>query len=371
MLPRVLCASLLLAALAIAQAGLHSGNGKMFQSNPFAQTSIDSGLLVKRQKQEANALIPDPLPGERKRGPSIHRHIDSSSQCTVGMLHLLNSRHVQPVISDLVKTTYFRYFKVATDVDCPFWVMNRMCKSGGGCHVCRCDENEVPLPWRVESTAKAVFKPLPLDFKKWDDEEVNMWAQTQVEYRDPDATYVNLLDNPESNTGYSGDEPRRIWDAIYQENCFSVMSNKVENMCLEERVFYRLISGLHTSITAHVFARWKLDDKGNWLPNQGLWSNVFGRFPERLDNLYFTLAFMLRALQRMAPHLAHRSYDSGNAVEDARALELLNTLAATDLGCSDAFSAGGAVLFDSENKVQLKDDVSSWIVSHFLSINII
>lgn len=112
------------------------------------------------------------------------------------------------------------------------------------------------------------------------------------------------------NTGYAGPEPRRIWDAIYNENCFHTFgASKIENMCLEDRVFFRLISGLHTSITTHVFARWKKDpETGMWLGNQGLWNQVVAKFPERLDNLYFTLAFLLRAVQRMDTHLRNYKY---------------------------------------------------------------
>jgi len=32
-------------------------------------------------------------------------------------------------------------------------------------------------------------------------------------------TYVNLQLNPERYTGYTGDSARRIWDAVYSENC--------------------------------------------------------------------------------------------------------------------------------------------------------
>ena len=32
-------------------------------------------------------------------------------------------------------------------------------------------------------------------------------------------TYVNLQLNPERYTGYTGPSARRIWDAIYTENC--------------------------------------------------------------------------------------------------------------------------------------------------------
>lgn len=206
--------------------------------------------------------------------------------------------------------------------------------------------------------------------------------------------YVNLLDNPESNTGYAGAEPRRIWDAIYQENCFRVMATSdVARMCLEERVFYRLLSGLHTSITVHVFARWKRDAVTNeWLRNQGVWNMVFGRFPERLDNLYFTLDFLLRSLRLAAPHAAEAvAIDTGHPEEDARTRTLFaqlvglnydakqdadtesNSNKASDSSAASADSTGvtpaasapvaefdqAFSLFESHDKKQLKDDLKN------------
>jgi ERO1-like protein alpha len=319
--------------------GVAAGGGPgEFQANPFMSKDDIARLSLENAKREANANLPDPTPGDRIPGPSVHRYVDVASPCTVGKLHAINEAAVRPVLNDLVATTFFRYFKVDTGVECPFWVMDRMCRSGGGCHVCRCDEHEVPLPWRVEKTHPAVVRPLPLDFKKWDDVDQNMWAQTQADFSHPDSVYVNLLDNPESNTGYSGAEPRRIWDAIYQENCFRVMTTSdVESMCLEERVFYRLISGLHTSITVHVFARWKRDlMTQEWLRNQGVWNLVFGKFPERLDNLYFTLDFLLRSLRLAAPHLSSVHIDTGNAEEDARTRLVFDQLLHLTAGPSGA-----------------------------------
>jgi hypothetical protein len=70
--------------------------------------------------------------------------------------------------------------------------------------------------------------------------------------------YVNLLDNPESFTGYAGESARRVWKAIQEENCFSddgysrTASNNANGQCLEKRVFYRLMSGLQASISTHI-----------------------------------------------------------------------------------------------------------------------
>lgn len=41
-------------------------------------------------------------------------------------------------------------------------------------------------------------------------------------------TYVDLQLNPERYTGYTGPSARRIWDAIYLENCHNCMSIFIE-----------------------------------------------------------------------------------------------------------------------------------------------
>lgn len=50
-------------------------------------------------------------------------------------------------------------------------------------------------------------------------------------------SYVNLLENPERFTGYSGEPSHRIWRAIKDENCFGALSD----VCLEKRIFFRYI----------------------------------------------------------------------------------------------------------------------------------
>jgi len=182
----MLSLSLSLAPTALAFGASAPGGGGVFQSNPFnslpSHISPEDAakLTLETAKREANANLPDPTPGEVLTGPSVHKLVDAASRCSVGTLHATNEARVRPVLSDLVATTFFRYFKVDTEAECPFWVMDRMCKSGGGCHVCRCDEREVPLPWRVEPTHRAVRNPLPTDFRGWDDVDQNMWAHTQV-----------------------------------------------------------------------------------------------------------------------------------------------------------------------------------------------
>ena len=112
----------------------------------------------------------------------------------------------------------------------------------------------------------------------------NVWTVQEGE-GGGDMAYVNLLANPEGYTGYSGPAAEKVWKAIYNENCFNTADqnqkvvevslskervdskggeneniNKIDDngdkdkdgMCYEERIFFRLISGLQASINTHI-----------------------------------------------------------------------------------------------------------------------
>jgi Endoplasmic Reticulum Oxidoreductin 1 (ERO1) len=71
--------------------------------------------------------------------------------------------------------------------------------------------------------------------------------------------YVNLELNPEKFTGYSGASAWKVWRSIYQENCFEGFSGG-QSVCREKRVFFRLMSGLQSSITTQIAADYHFED---------------------------------------------------------------------------------------------------------------
>lgn len=106
--------------------------------------------------------------------------------------------------------------------------------------------------------------PSPSYYKSICCRESKISKRELIDDNSTDLHYVNLLKNPERYTGYKGQSAQRIWQCIYQENCFKPDSrfdkdfllNPSGNngMCLEKRVFYRLISGLHSAITVSIAA---------------------------------------------------------------------------------------------------------------------
>jgi ERO1-like protein alpha len=62
---------------------------------------------------------------------------------------------------------------------------------------------------------------------------------------------VNLQRNPERWTGYNGSH---VWSAIYEENCMRAATS-VDDMCYEERVLFRLLSGRASQVDPGLTAR--------------------------------------------------------------------------------------------------------------------
>jgi ERO1-like protein alpha len=102
-------------------------------------------------------------------------------------------------------------------------------------------------------------------------------------------SYVNLDEFPEANTGYR--DGKIVWDQIYNENCFK---GSIDDKCTEERVFYKIISGLHTSITTHICKFFEKSSGGQWKSNLELYKKLVHPHPDRIKNLYFLYLFMLR-----------------------------------------------------------------------------
>jgi hypothetical protein len=105
-------------------------------------------------------------------------------------------------------------------------------------------------------------------FRAWeyDDNEF-----CQLDGEGESGVYVDLIENPEKFTGYSGPSANRVWNSIYEENCFSngLETGKLINsgwqQCVERQVFYRVISGLHSSISVHLADQYFNQKTAEWV----------------------------------------------------------------------------------------------------------
>ncbi|KAI6250981.1 Endoplasmic reticulum oxidoreductin-1 [Erysiphe necator] len=183
--------------------------------------------------------------------------------------------------------------------------------------------------------------------------------------------YVSLVDNPERFTGYAGEGTKQIWDAIYRENCFSgtplsfletlnpqqrVAANELgrvfrdqgqqknqkqnlfqishsvgfEDGCLEKRVFYRIISGMHSSISAHICYEYLNQTTGEWSPNLQCYKDRLHGYTDRIGNLYFNFAILLQATRNLGPYLKEYTFcshdTSQNLITNDKVQSLINTI---------------------------------------------
>lgn len=257
--------------------------------------------------------------------------------CDYETVDSLNGEVLHPLLQELVTTPFFRYFKVKLWCDCPFWPDDGMCRLRD-CSVCECPENEFPEPFKKPFRAGLPSddlicqegKPQAAVDRTLDSKAFRGWIETDNPWTNDDETdngemtYVNLQLNPERYTGYVGPSARRIWDAVYSENCPKYSSGEI---CQEKKVLYKLISGLHSSISIHIAADYLLDETTNlWGQNLDLMYDRVLRYPDRVRNLYFTFLFVLRAVTKAADYLEQAEYDTGNHAEDLKTQSLVRQL---------------------------------------------
>lgn len=220
--------------------------------------------------------------------------------------------------------------------------------------------------------------------------------------------YVSLLRNPERFTGYAGDGAKQVWDAIYRENCFQRSSFphsaalgkdtsargpaamdfravieaagrqqvlqeqrqhnpltpfvaktglEYEDECLEKRVFYRVISGMHASISTHLCWDFLNQTTGEWQPNVACYKARLHGFPDRISNLYFNYALLTRAIAKLGPYLAqHQDYTFCLGDADQDAATRAKVMAVTQKAASVPQIFDESLMFKNGEGPSLKED---------------
>ncbi|KAJ7925012.1 hypothetical protein B0H13DRAFT_1977211 [Mycena leptocephala] len=310
----------------------------------------------------ANSFLTDGLlhknPVHHPTGP-----IDTTL-CDYETVESVNDR-LYANLHDLVQMPFFKYFQVDLYRECPFWSDDGSC-SDPGCAITSVDESEIPEKWRASALSR-------LEGKVDDRHEL-----PGCYYRDSDfcflddntgkGDYYDLTLIPERYTGYSGPDAARVWRSIYEENCFGLseafrIDGGDGGQCLEKRVYYKVISGLHASISTHICRESLNQSTGEWGPNLQCFINRVASHPERLQYIYFNTVLLLRAVARIGPYLTAFDYCStGNHTDDAETLAKLSNV------ISIAQSAGRfdeTVLFRGENANIVKEEFKA----HFRNVS--
>ncbi|GAB1598453.1 ERO1-like protein alpha isoform X2 [Argonauta hians] len=331
-------------------------------------------------------------------------------ECKVENADYFNNLRVQPLLHKILQTDYFRYFKVNLNKKCPFWYDDHQC-SLKDCAIDKCKMDEIPIGLKEnkqknvkenkysekantdEHSCEEKIKLAALDktisdeskqaFQSWSafDDAQMTFCEIDDELSS-ELDYVDLLLNPERYTGYKGRSPHRIWNSIYNENCFKPHPTYAygstplkSGFCLEKRVFYRMISGLHTSINIHLSAKYLFPDtiykSSEWGMNAKEFKRRFdpettaGEGPQWLKNLYFTYLVELRAIAKAAPYLEMESFYTGNETNDIQVKEDMKTFLDIVRSFNDHFDESKLFQGDSVQAKKLK----SQFQIHFRNIS--
>ncbi|KIW07927.1 hypothetical protein, variant [Verruconis gallopava] len=221
--------------------------------------------------------------------------------------------------------------------------------------------------------------------------------------------YVSLVDNPERFTGYSGTGAHHVWDAIYRENCFhksapsppgssdqmspnqllqmgaandlrnvikshelsqgmqqaiargdesfSIDELDFDDQCIEKRVFYRVVSGMHASISTHICANYFNQTTGEWFPNLTCYKQRLHEYPERISNLYFNYALLVRAVGKLGKQLQSYTFCSADPSQDRHTKALVQSLIKAIGSGGEVFDE--TVMFKTQEAAGLKEEFRS------------
>uniref|UniRef100_A0A8C4HF04 ERO1-like protein alpha n=1 Tax=Dicentrarchus labrax TaxID=13489 RepID=A0A8C4HF04_DICLA len=326
--------------------------------------------------------------------------------CDVETVDDFNNNQLFPKLQTLLESDYFRFYKVNLNKPCPFWTSISHCGLRD-CAVKPCSpvSSSSRLSYSAEANEEQVdceqakhLGAVDVSLSKETREALLNWSKHDDEAErfclvddegSPDSQYVDLLLNPERFTGYRGPEAWQIWNSIYEENCFKPYTVRrplvpnsfhsssgsegkryflLHRQCVEKRAFYRLISGLHSSINIHLSARYLLDDswfQKKWGHNVSEFRQRFdseltaGEGPKRLRNLYFLYLIELRALAKVLPFFQQPSFRlyTGRPEEDQKHKELLLHILQLARSFPLHFNETSLFAGDEKEAAKLKEDI--------------
>jgi flavocytochrome c len=321
------------------------------------------------------------------------------AKCAVADVERANVEQLHSILQELAENEYFQLFHLPTDRQCPYWHADQPASSpsASASDSHKCDTvapADDPLFSTFDAASLAAPAPPPacaivaepagpsfawqpatdaVDRTITRKEDVAL-QRGRASNEDPDCNnadlpsfwldmcgaiddseaaddatstqFVSLTKNPERWTGYNGSD---VWRAMYVENCFQNNATAdPDAMCYEERVLYRLLSGMHASINIHISKNYYPPRKGKrdtFEPNPRRYWQQFARHPERLRNLHFAFVVLLRAVQRGSAYLSSQTQYGERGLMLVRRLIDSNVLHS----CNAVFSAfDESVLFSGD-----------------------
>lgn len=204
-------------------------------------------------------------------------------------------KSVLDLCKPLRAAAFFRLYSVDMMASCGYFPQEiEPC----GLELCECypiDEREVPA---------SVSGP---DFDEYEF-ELDGWARWDM----PTEDYYDIVQYPEANTQYDG---QAIWTFIHERICFNARGNAPETEW--QRDFDRAVSGLHTSVSAHIILSMLEDERrgevalgldGEPTDAAAQYTRRIREQPGAVENLYFAYMLLLSAVHEASERLSLIDY---------------------------------------------------------------
>ncbi|VEU24169.1 DEKNAAC105386 [Brettanomyces naardenensis] len=217
----------------------------------------------------------------------INSVIEESAGVTFSEINDLNGQ-IRPEMVKVTHENFFRIFRLDLFKQCPFWSGTEGFCMHRSCAVDTIDDwKDLPAVWQPEALG-AIENASPAS-------QDNSKDYCEIDEVNEDTVYVDLVQNPERFTGYGGDQSFQIWKSIYSENCF----NLGHDQCVEKNFYYKLISGMHASISTHLSNEYLDLKTKQYGPNLKQFMFRVGDFPDRIENIYLNYIIVLKALIKL------------------------------------------------------------------------
>lgn len=223
------------------------------------------------------------------------------------------SKPLNDLLSALTRLSFFRYYRVNLNQKCTFGLGDHVCRAQGHCHLIS-EGRSCPVPQAfVEEDLKLMEAPQLTKYQLFDfvkpfyDAQPHDWSFDSVL---KDNIYIDLLADREEFTGYQGQE---LWKKIYLENCVGFSES-----CNNSPLLYRIVSGMHTSVSSHICEYYKWGSSEPPQPYPELYYQKVAANPERVENLLFAWEVLLKAFVRYYDIISATPIKTGDFITDIR-----------------------------------------------------
>ena len=259
------------------------------------------------------------------------------------------------------------------------------------CELECCDDTEVPafqihtlcsqdIPHLLGAINNTLTLSQAEEISQWETGSTDICFEDQQGLQeDQSSSFYDLEYNREQYTAYKGADASKVWKSIYKENCFlppgmnkSYKLNRIftesslAGLCIEKRAFYRLISGLHASISLHICEHYKyscagLFGKEDWNVNLNEFYRRFNpnttreQGPVWLKNIYFAFLVELYALSQAEPDLTQAVFYTGKSTHDTETQELVTELLSLVKSAQLSFDQQRVFFAESEHVWSIRD----------------